>query len=163
MLSPGGFSFHIKKLPELNFFVQSVEMPGIALGYAEMATPFKKLPIYGDHMEYSGDLSVNFKVNEDLGNYIEIHNWLKGIAFPDEFQQFADISDPVKEQTGDGVESDGYLMVLSSAMNPLIRIDFENLFPINLGGIRLDSRDASIEYIESTVDFKFSKYKFTPL
>jgi hypothetical protein len=160
MLSPVGFSFHIKKLPEINFFVQSVDIPGVNLGYAEMPNPFKKLPIYGDHWEY-GDLVLNFKINEDLGNYIEIYNWLRGLAFPDEYPQFARLKE--KDITGDGLESDGYCMIMSSAMNPVMKIDFEDLFPVDLSGFTMDSRYTDIAYVEATATFKFKKYSFTPM
>ena len=158
MLSPVGFSFNIKKLPEMNFFVQSVDMPGVTLGFGEQPHPFKKLPIFGDHWEYNGDLSVTFKINEDLGNYISIYEWLQGIAFPDEFPQFANLNSETNNLTGDGLKSDGYLMILSSAMNPIVRIDFEDLFPVSLGNIVMDTRDTEITYLETTVEFKFDKY-----
>ena len=160
MLSPVGFSFHIKKLPELNFFVQSVTMPGVSLPIFEQPTPFKAVPRIGDHLQY-GELVVTFKVNEDLGNYIEIYDWLKGLGFPDDFDQYKDLAADNKQLTGDGLESDAYLMIMSSAMNPIMRIDFEDVFPTSLGDFSMDSRDTGIEYIETTATFKFLRYTFT--
>ena len=162
MLSPVGFSFHIKKLPEFNFFVQSVSMPGVQLPVFEQPTPFKAVPRYGDHLQY-GEITVSFKINEDLGNYIEIYNWLTGLAFPDNFDQYKDLAEENKQLTGDGLESDAYLMILSSAMQPIMRVDFEDVFPIAIGDIQLDTRDSAIEYIETTAQFKFLKYSFTPV
>lgn len=160
MLSPVGFSFHIKKLPELNFFVQSITMPGVQLPVFDQPTPFKAIPRYGDRLQY-GELVVTFKVNEDLGNYIEIYDWLKGLGFPDDFDQYKDLAADNKQLTGDGIESDAYLMIMSSAMNPIVRIDFEDVFPISLGDFSMDSRDTGIEYIETTATFKFLRYTFT--
>lgn len=162
MLSPVGFSFHVKKLPELNFFVQSITFPGVNLPIVDQPTPFKAVPRIGDHLQY-GELNVSFKINEDLGNYIEIYDWLKGLAFPDGFDQYADLAEPNRQLTGDGLESDAYLMVLSSAMNPIMRIDFEDVFPISLGDFTMDTRDTSIEYIETTATFKFLRYTFAPV
>lgn len=162
MLSPVGFSFHIKKLPELNFFVQSVTMPGVNLPTFDQPNPFKAIPRIGDHIQY-GELLVNFKVNEDMGNYIEIYDWIKGIGFPDDFTQYAEIAEEGKQLAGDGIESDGYMMVMSSAMNPIVRIDFEDMFPIALSDLTMDSRDTGIEYLDATATFKFLKYTFTSL
>jgi len=159
MLSPLGFSFHIKKLPEFNHFCQSVTLPGSTLGYTERATPFKTIPVYGDHLTF-GELSAEFKVNEDMGNYIEIYNWLKGVGFPDEFQQYKTLANN-KPESGEGIESDAYIMVLSSNMQPIVRIDIEDMFPVSLSDLRWDSRDSAVEYIEATVQFKFLKYSFT--
>jgi hypothetical protein len=162
MLSPVGFSFHVKKLPELNFFVQSVTVPGVTLPIFEQPNPFKAIPRIGDHLQY-GELLVNFKVNEDMGNYVQIYNWLLGIGFPDSFAQYKEVAEEAKQLTGDGIESDAYMMVMSSAMNPIMRIDFEDVFPTALGDITMDSRDTGIEYLDTTATFKFLKYTFTPV
>lgn len=162
MLSPLGFSFNIKKLPEFNQFVQSVTLPGINLGFTERPSPFKSIPVFGDHVTFT-ELSVTFKINEDLGNYIEVYNWMQGIGFPDKFDQHREIADPAKRITGDGLETDAYLMIMSSNMQPIIRIDIEDLFPVSLSDITLDSRDTQVEYIEATATFKFLKYSFTPV
>lgn len=162
MLSPVGFSFNVKKLPEFNFFVQSVTLPGITLPSTEQPTPFKKIPIYGDHIEY-GDLSVSFKINEDLGNYIEIFDWITALGFPKEYPQYASIAERAKQIAGEGIYSDAYLMILSSNMQPVIRVDIEDLFPYALTDITMDSRDQDIEYVEATVSFKFTNYTFTSI
>lgn len=158
MLSPLGFNFFIKKLPEFNFFVQSVTIPGINLGYAEMPNPFKTIPIYGDHATF-GELTVAFKINEDLGNYIEIYDWITGLAFPKEFSQYSRLK--AKNVIGEGVDSDAYLMIMSSNQNPIMKIEIEDLFPVSLSDITMDARDTSLEYVEATVSFKFKNYKFT--
>jgi len=153
MLSPLGFTFEVKKLPGFNHFVQAVSIPGVTLGQSEIPTPLKAMPIYGDHLTYS-ELVVDFKVNEDLSNYIEIFNWIKGLGFPDDFQQFKEL---------DQKESDCNLMIMSSNMNPLVRVDFLDAFPVSLTDIRMDSKDTAVEYIEATATFKFLNYTFTSL
>lgn len=158
MLSPVGFSFNIKKSPALNFFVTNVTIPGINLGFIEQPTPFKKVPVYGDHIEYDS-LSVSFKVNEDLSNYIEVYDWLIALGFPESFEQFKSLSDN-PTFTGAGLQSDASLMVMSSAMNPLIRVDFEDLFPTSLSALEFNSTDTAIDYIQCTAEFKFTKFLF---
>ena len=59
-LSPLGFDFRIRKLPTVNYFVQSVNLPGVQLGEAQIPTPFITVPIPGDHMSF-GDLIVTFR------------------------------------------------------------------------------------------------------
>jgi hypothetical protein len=158
MLSPLGFNFKIEKTPDMNFFVQSVSLPGIQLGQTEMPNPFKSIPVYGDHITY-GDLDVTFKVNEDLSNYIELFDWITGIGFPDNYNQHAELANqPIS--TGQGLESDATLTVLSSAMNPVIIVQIKDLFPISLTPLEFNSRDIGVEYIEATVSFKFLNYTF---
>ena len=161
MLSPVGFSFNIKKSPALNFFVTSVNVPAINLGFYEQPTPFKKIPVYGDHLEYE-ELTVSFKVNEDLSNYIELWDWLQGLGFPEEYGQFKKLSDN-PSFTGNGIVSDANLMILSSSMNPIVRLDFEDLFPVSLSALEFNSADTGIDYISCTAGFKFTKYNFVKL
>lgn len=161
MLSPTGFTFNIQRLPGMVFFVQTVTLPGIALGSTEQPTPFKNIPVYGDHITY-GDLDVTFKINEDLSNYIEIFDWITGIGFPDNFSQHADLIKTPSYQGG-GVESDASLTIHSSAMNPIIRINITDLFPISLSPIEMNTLDTNIEYITATASFRFNNYTFTKI
>ena len=63
-LSPLGFKMTVKRTPTLNFFVQSVEMPSVSLGQADIETPFSKIPFPGTKLTF-GNLQVTFKVDED--------------------------------------------------------------------------------------------------
>lgn len=160
-LSPLGFKFQINKLPDMNFFVQSVVLPSIDVGNFDQPTPFRMMPTVGDHLEY-GDLEVTFRVNESMSNYIEIFNWMMGIGFPDNFDQRKD----VQSQTivsGQGLYSDATLTVLSSAMNPSVDILIKDLFPISLSSLRLDSTMVDVEYVEATVTFKFLNFTIKKL
>ena len=74
-LSQLGFRFAIKKLPNVNYFCQSVSLPSISIGAAEFNTPFGVVPRPGDKIAYS-TLPIRFKVDEDFRNYIEIHDWM---------------------------------------------------------------------------------------
>ena len=73
-LSPVGFNFSIQKLPTVNYFVQSVNMPGVQLGETPLNTPFHIIPTPGDHITY-GELAVSFKVDEDMKNFISQHHF----------------------------------------------------------------------------------------
>lgn len=162
-LSPLGFKFSIKKTPNVNFFVQSVNMPNVNLGEAVFPTPFRRIPIAGDHIEY-GDLIISFKVDENLSNYLELFNWIKAIGFPDNFDQHKAV-DPkfVAAGTGTGIYSDATLTILSSAMNPINQVTFLDAFPVALTDFNFDSRNTDVEYVEATATFKFRTFQITPL
>jgi len=161
LLSPLTFKFFIKKLPEFNFFVQDVSLPGLELGVYQQPTPFKEFTVYGDHVTYA-PLTATFKVNEDLGNYIEINTWLRQIGFPVEFAQHKTIAD--KSQTsGDGIYSDASLMVLNSASNPYVEIKIKDLVPIALSGLQFSSKDTQVTYQDAEVTFAFRDYTLNPL
>ena len=77
------FRFLITKLPTVEYFVTSVNLPQISLsGEAEINTPFKEISLGGDTVIYE-DLSVEFLVDEDLKNWLEVYEWIQGIGFPE--------------------------------------------------------------------------------
>ena len=51
--SPIQFRFKMTKLPNVEFFVQSANIPGITLGETSIETPLKDIPIPGDKVTYS--------------------------------------------------------------------------------------------------------------
>ena len=88
--SPVQFRFKMTKLPLVEFFVQSANLPGISLGSAQQNTPLYDIPIPGDKLDYD-NLTIQFLVDENLENYREIHGWLTGLGFPKDHEQFRNL------------------------------------------------------------------------
>ena len=59
--------------------------------------------------------------------------------------------------------SDGSLIILSSAYNPLVQVDFYNLFPKSLSGIEFDSTSTDSDPATATVVFAYQSYEVTVL
>ena len=93
--SPIQFRFKCTKLPEVEFFCQTANVPGISLGDATFATPLKDISIPGDTVVYSS-LDMTFLVDENLNNYKEIHDWIIGLGFPQSHDQFKIYKQQVK-------------------------------------------------------------------
>ena len=49
------------------------------------------MDIPGDRLTY-GDFSLRFLVDENMENYMSVHNWLTGLGFPETAQQFRDLT-----------------------------------------------------------------------
>ena len=162
MLSPLGFQLNIQKLPLLNFFVQSVSLPGITATTLDQQTPLRLIPTPGDKIEYS-ELEVVFKVDEDMRNYIEVFEWIRGLGFPDENEQYSELQPDPATYSGEGIYSDATLTILTSAMNPNVRIQINDLFPISLSPIEMSAVNPDVEYIEATASFRFLRYSFVRL
>ena len=160
-LSPLGFDFSIKKLPTTNFFVTRATIPGITLGIAAAPTPFVRLPIPGDKIEFN-DLQVTFKIDEDMKNYLEVFNWIMGLGFPDRYEQYAALKRKGKG-TGDGIYSDASLTILTSAMNPNMEFTFRNVFPYSLTDVDFTTSIADVEYLEATVGFRYELFTVSTL
>ena len=161
-LSPLGFKFLVKKLPNVNFFVQKANIPGIAIASQPIQpTPFTKIPYAGDHIEYN-EFQLVFRVDEDLQNYMEIHNWIKGLGFPENLGAYAALANQ-KPETGMGLKSDASLIITTNGKSPNYECIFEDAFPVNLSDLNFDTTDETVDYIEATATFYYTLYKITAL
>ncbi len=174
--SPIQFRFKCTKLPTVEFFVQSANIPGISLGSATQTNPLYDIPLPGDKITYSA-LDMSFLVDENLNNYKEIHDWILGLGFPSNHTQFQDLqaagtdrfpgsarstavtgsSTPQPLNEG-GIYSDAILTVLNSKNIAKTEIRFQNVYPTNLGGLNYDVRQTDIDYLSASVSFNYMKY-----
>ena len=169
-LSPLGFKFVIKKTPNVNYFVQSVSLPSITLNRVDVPNPFIKIPLPGDHLDF-GELTLTFKVDEDLKNYLEIYNWMIGMGFPDDFDQYKDVdvirggknTGNVDRMSGGGIYSDATLSILSSAMNVNHNVTFIDAFPTALQELQFLTTDTDVNYLTATVSFTYRKFTIVTL
>jgi hypothetical protein len=164
-LSPLGFTFSIKKTPNVNYFVQAVALPSLLLGQSDIRTPFVKLPIPGDQLDF-GTLIVTYRVDEEMRNYKEIFDWMIALGFPDNFGQYAAIApnrgkfggNVTNPTSGTGPYSDASLIVLNSVKAPIINIIFKNLYPISLTDVLFDTMRTDVDYVDATVTFAFESF-----
>jgi hypothetical protein len=97
------FNFQIARLPSVNFFVQDVVLPGVSIPDADTPSPLTKINNAGDHLIFE-PLIVQFKIDEDMRNWYEIFNWMQGIGFPENFNQYADLKEfGIKDIEGEEV------------------------------------------------------------
>ena len=76
-LSPVGFLLDLEIFNGVDFFCQSASIPEIAMPFSEVQTPYRNVPIVSSGGVSYGDLNVRFIIDEDLKNYLVIHNWIK--------------------------------------------------------------------------------------
>jgi len=155
-LSPLGFTFAITRLPKVSYFVQSVSLPSLTSQPVEMPTPFSRLYFSPDHLEYS-EFQVTFRVDENMENYRELHDWMVGMTFPYEYAQRQNLETRT-EGDSNGIYSDATVGILNSTMNPSLLFHFEDIFPTNLSEIQMDIRNTDVVYVESTVTFRHKRF-----
>tara|TARA_R110000868_G_scaffold9000_10_gene45640 strand:+ start:221 stop:733 length:513 start_codon:yes stop_codon:yes gene_type:complete len=161
-MSPVGAKFVIKRLPSVNFFVQTVTVPSVQMGEIQMPSPFSVIPLPGDKLQFS-DLSIGFRVDEDMNNYREMYSWLRSMT---RVSEFADSTAWKNERTPmhqDGVYSDATLTLLNSAMNPNVEIRFADLFPTSISELNFATTDLDINFIECIATFKYTKFEVVKL
>ena len=178
--SPTQFKFSITKLPKVEYFCTSVNIPGINLGETTQATPLKKVPIPGDTLTYE-PLQMTFMVDENLENFQEIHGWLVGLGFPRDNKEFRNLLSsgndrfPTRNTSNISTEagktkfaaadagatlSDATLTVLSSKNNAQCEIRFRDMYPTGLTGLQYNQQAADVDYLTATVSFSYLIYDF---
>jgi hypothetical protein len=161
-LSPNGFMFSIQKLPELNFFAQSVNLPGITLGVPEYGNPFQVQPIPGESLTYD-QLTVQFLIDETMTNYQAIYNWIVALGFPNDYEQYTTfVSEDNRGITSELATnySDATLQILSGNNQIVKTVQFVDLFPIALDSLQFAGTNTDVQYLIGNATFRYGYYKF---
>ena len=166
-LSPLGFKFTLNRAPKVAFFGNSANIPSMTLGVAVQTNYLKDIDTPGDKIVFE-DFTLRFLVDENLENYMEIYNWIRGLGYPESLQEIYDFqtSNPVFQQPDKSqmnLYSDGALQVLTSKENPNFRVNFKDMWPYSLSTLQFDATDEDIQYFTADVTFKYTIYNITDL
>ena len=157
-LAPVGFKFTLAKYPKVDFFSNSARIPELTLGTAIQSSYLKDIDVPGEKLTY-GDLTIRFLVDENMENYMAVHNWLKGIGFPETPQQFKDqITDNEGIVDEKLVFSDGSLHILNSNFQDVAIVKFQDLFPVGLTSLEFDATETDINYFTAEVSMRYTVY-----
>ncbi len=166
LLGKNNFKLLIDKVPNVEYFVKSVTIPGVQFTETILAAGIG-LDAYfpGDKVTFE-ELQVSFLVDEDLENFKEIFDWMDAIV---------PVSDPTKysafvasQKTATGEQSaidndmnqysDITLVTNTNKNIPNRYFRFHDAFPISLSGIEMES-GADGETVIATVSFRFTYYE----
>ena len=104
---------------------------------------------------------------------------MKGIGFPtdrQEFRTFRDVTSntpasgktPPVDLVGKAVPdralySDAYLMILSNKNNPIVEVNFQNIFPVSLSALEFTQTVSDVEFMTATAEFAYQIYEINTL
>jgi len=167
-LSPIGFVFLLEKARKTSFLCQKAEIPSITLGKVDIPTRgMVSIPIEGN-VQY-GELNIEFIVDEDLRNYMELHNWIRALGVPQgdavSTEAFKNAHRNPRIPTGqykgynDYRYSDATLQVLNN--NNLVNFDvvFKDVFPVALSTMPFDVTGTDNDYLTATATFEYVLYE----
>lgn len=143
MLSPTGFRVTIEspKFSNLEYFITTCSLPTLSLAEAEAGFRNYQGFVPGDKITYDA-LDLTFMVDEDMNNYVEVFDWIQSNA---------------KDQLS--AKHDIILSILSSHNNVNKQIKFVNAIPVSLSGVEFSTQATSIEYLQSTVSFRYDYFE----
>ena len=160
-MSPIGFKLSLSTKEKVDFLSNSANIPGISLGTALQGTTFRILDVPGDEVLYE-DFTINFLVDEDLKNYMIIHNWITGLGIPENFKQFKDLTTNVDGQKEEMLQyCDGTLHILNSNYRDIAMVKFAELFPISLSSLQFNATENDVNYFTAEASFKYTIYNIT--
>jgi len=162
-LSPIGFKLTLSTKQKIDFFSNSANVPSITLGTALQGTTFRVLDVPGDEVTYE-DFTINFLVDEDLKNYMLVHNWITGLGIPQNFTQFKTLT-----TNEDGTEDeklqfcDGTLQILNSNYRSIAMVKFTDLFPVSLSSLEFNATENDVNYFTAEASFKYTIYNIVDI
>jgi hypothetical protein len=161
ILQPTKFLLTFDRIGSTTYFCQSVNLPGVSLGQAPINTPMLDYFAPGNKLIYN-QLNVDFLVDEKLDTWRQLYSWFQSIASPESFDErnrLSDIQNKIKTKNLKSY-SDATLTLLSALNNPILRVQFINLFPISLSDIQFDTKMSAEDVVMGTATFVYDYFKF---
>jgi hypothetical protein len=158
-LSPIGFLFILDKAKKVSFLCQKAEIPTVELGQVEIPTRGRVVIPTEGNMRYS-DFNVEFIVDEDLENYMQLHNWMRALGTPqDDEERFDWMNETSTIELGDKRFSDATLQVLNNNNIANFDVVFKDLFPTSLSTLSFDVTGTDNDYFTATATFRYTIYE----
>ncbi len=160
-LQPNKFQLNFSRLPTVQYFCQSVSVPGISLSEAIMTNPLVDIYAPGEKATYDL-LTITFFVDEELKAWKEIHDWIRAMTFPKDYSEYRELGNLNKytraKSNNQPQYSDGQLTLLTSANNPKIRFKFFDLFPVSVSTFVMDASSTPENIITADASFRYSYF-----
>lgn len=158
-LSNNKFDFVLDRIPNFTFFVQSVNLPSMALQSTTINTPFAQLSIPGNQLSF-GQLSLSFIVDENMQSWLELYNWMFQLGNPTSLDKRGTLTG--QPGTNQHYLSDGALFIKTNANNPNFKVNFFDMYPNELGDITFSTTETQ-EFLTSTAVFNYTYYTVTTI
>ena len=160
-LSPNGFILSIERLPKVTFFCQQVNLPSISLAGLETPTPLSVIKIPSERLEFS-DLQLQFAIDGQMNNWVEVYNCMKGLGFPETSTQYT--TENMLRGFSESSElannySDARLIVLGPNNTPVRTFSFVDCYPTQLGGVEFSSTNTDVPYATASLTLEYSYFK----
>ena len=111
------------------------------------------------------DFVLRFIVDEDLENYMQIQNWMRGLGFPESLKEVQKLQRTNKQNEPQSksmdIYSDGTVQALNSNQRVQFQVIFNDMFPVQLTELQFDATNPDTEYFTAEAVFKYAIYNVT--
>ena len=161
-LSNISFRLTMQDAPNLTWFCQSVNVPGVSIDAIDVQTPYLNIPHAGAKVTFE-ELSVRFIVDEHLKNWMEIYDRIIALGLAEGGENYRLLKAQSDLTQRGGTVSTLVLTVLTSAMNPQMEFHFYEAFPTSISALEFDSAAGDLEYFTATAGFRYTNYEIKNL
>jgi hypothetical protein len=155
-LQPTKFLLTFSRIPDVQYFCQTVNVPGVVLGEVTRETPFLDMYSPGTKLKYE-PFDIDFILDEELSSWKNLYNWFTSIADPDGFEQRDGLLSKQNEHL-----SDATLTILSALNNPVLRIEFRNIFPLTMSDLEFNTQLSADTIMTCKSTFRYQSYNYLP-
>lgn len=155
-LSGSHFTFKLNNFPDLNFTIQTINLPGITGSPVKVSTPVGYTWQSQDTISYEF-LSMSFIVDESLQNWISVYNWMRSLA-PTHLNNAELVNQYKLWAKEKDLYGDGVLYILTNSLHWNVKISLKNIFPISLSGCNFSTQDSEDRKLFSKVSFAYDYY-----
>ena len=153
-LSNNKFQFVITRLPNVEFFVQSANLPAMTLLNTDTQTPFTRISVPGNILIFD-PLTVTYIMDENMQSWFEIYNWITQLGNPTNRNKIGNLT----QLPGaiNSITSDATLTINTNSNNPNIRITFKDLYPTEFSGVQFTSIEGQ-DFLTASITFAYTTY-----
>ena len=171
-LAPQSFIMVIDRLPTLQYNVQQVNIPTISVGEASWNTAANINFMPGTTTDYT-PFDATFLFDKEAKAYGEILKWMKSTSNADTEESYIDFIKSIKDR-GTNINdyrtdttnsfqdlfSDVRVSATDGGGNVITTWTFRNCYPISLDGPQFDFGRQDVDYLTSTVSFRYHYFNF---
>ena len=163
-LQPTKFLLTFSRIPTVQYFCQAVNLPGVSVGQAPINFPSVDVYAPGNKIAYN-NFNITFGVDEGVTGWQEMYNWFRSFASPNGTDERNRLT--LLQNNGILAQkpwySDATLTVYNNLNNPVVRVNFTNIFPVSLSDLQFDTKSNADEIITADVNFVYEQFEFVPL
>lgn len=160
-LQPNKYQLNFGRSPNVRYFCQSLSVPGISLSEIPQNNPFVDVYVPGEKAIYDL-LNITFIVDEELKSWLEIHDWIRAMTFPKDFEEYKQLDRLNKYTTNIPTVkpqySDATITLLSSSNTPYYNFRFYDVFPTTLSTFVMSATDSPDTIITADATFRYSYF-----
>lgn len=160
-LQPNKYQLNFGRSPNVRYFCQSLSVPGISLSEIPQTNPFVDVYVPGEKAIYDL-LNITFIVDEELKSWLEIHDWIRAMTFPKDFEEYKQLDRLNKYTTNIPTVkpqySDATITLLSSSNTPYYNFRFYDVFPTTLSTFVMSATDSPDTVITADATFRYSYF-----